>query len=1011
MGEILYYIFIFPLESLLSFCLNSLHSFTHSYGLSIILLSLLVNLVLLKLTHIGEAKATKVSTLKSICDAKISEFKRVFKGAELQSYINTLYDQKHYHPIYALSGLSGLALQVPFFIAVLFLLQDFEGIKGVGFFGISDLSLPDGLLFGLNILPFIMCILSLVNVTLSVKIPNESYQASIAKNRSAFTQGVIISLIFLALLYQMPSALVLYWSTNVVFSLIRSLWGDSLLSMQFRRFWNFLGFANDNFSLNPQNEVPLKNSKKLDFFILRKPLKIAIIALSAIMAIGLCITFALMLYSKDNMQTGNLILKEPGTAQIHFAKWDFLLRSKSIANIESANVEWDKSIDTSHIKIFSVVNRYVEFGGSKTVVNRGDYMGQISYTMNFMPLLKSLFKCYFGILGVVFGIYLLFCLVMRFQAYSESNAKIYRNTTIYATVCIAFLICVFTPYQLYSTDITQFDSSQTYATLSALFGAFLLISFVVIYSTSFIPKRFSNIVAFILSLTLLIGLVYSFILVGDYGAMDRFILEYPPPNVENKIKQIIEFAIVLILGIALVIFTLKKLKIVLQITLATLFIISSINTTKIIAKHTEFTKTTQAIQSDKSKNPYEYELFSYSKTDKNIVVLVLDMFSGSHMPYILEQFPQFKTQLDGFILFDNAISSSNGTVYSMPSISGGEYYTIHNMNRRGDNRTQSIRNSYKSIGLSFANAGYMVGYYLMLKIQGRSELLEESKIFWLDKNESFESYFLENHPHLNVDEDFSISKILSFGLFKFVPELLKGKIYNGGFWLQQYTIDNRSIINNIASFYAPTHIGNTNATKPTFKFIHSLMTHFPFGIHYNNEQCNYLSDGSILKKLYEQDRYSYQHLDTEICAISFIIHYIQWLKNEGIYDNTQIFIVSDHAGIDGINFLSPRKIGPDVLFLFKDFNTKGELKIDSRLMGNYDAASIFCENLPNGCPNVPKNILKNYPQNREIIHARPDGFNQYKPNQWIISKTYKVKGNIYEPENWIDISNEIQNIK
>ncbi len=60
------------------------------------------------------------------------------------------------------------------------------------------------------------------------------------------------------------------------------------------------------------------------------------------------------------------------------------------------------------------------------------------------------------------------------------------------------------------------------------------------------------------------------------------------------------------------------------------------------------------------------------------------MFSGSHTPYILEQFPEFKTQLDGFTLFPNAISSSNATLYSMPSIIGGEHYTIYNMNKRKD---------------------------------------------------------------------------------------------------------------------------------------------------------------------------------------------------------------------------------------------------------------------------------------------------------------------------------------
>ena len=243
-------------------------------------------------------------------------------------------------------------------------------------------------------------------------------------------------------------------------------------------------------------------------------------------------------------------------------------------------------------------------------------------------------------------------------------------------------------------------------------------------------------------------------------------------------------------------------------------------------------------------------------------------------------------------------------------------------------------------------------------------------------------------------------------------------------WLQDIRkVDKGTVISNLATFYATTHIGNTNAVKPTFKFIHTMMTHAPFGIYINNQQCDYLSDKTIWENTnphisaMKYGKYSYQHFDTELCALTYLAYYIQWLKDEGIYDNTQILIVSDHAGDDSINTpkLSPRTIGADTIFLFKDFKERGNLKIDSRLMANYDIASIFCENLPNGCPNVPPNILKNYPQDREIIHARPDDdFNRHKPNLWLIDGAYKVRGNIYDPKNWIDISDEkygIVNVK
>ncbi len=74
-------------------------------------------------------------------------------------------------------------------------------------------------------------------------------------------------------------------------------------------------------------------------------------------------------------------------------------------------------------------------------------------------------------------------------------------------------------------------------------------------------------------------------------------------------------------------------------------------------------------------------------------------------------------------------------------------------------------------------------------------------------------------------------------------------------------------------------------------------------------------------------------------------------------------------------------------------------------MVNYDIATIFCDNLKNGCKNVQPNILKNYPKNREIINFRvPSTAFDYHPNNWwIIHQAYKIKGNIYEKNSYEEL--------
>lgn len=205
----LYDIFIFPLEGLLSLLLDFLYSLTHSFGLAIILLSLCVNLFLLKLFFIADRAALDNENKKQRLDIKIAEFKRVFKGWERYAYIRTLYRQNHYHPIHALKALFGLILQIPFFLAVLNLLEFHSPqISHLSFWLIEDLSKPDSLLFGFNLLPLLMSALTLWNVFIS------------SKSR---LQGVIITLLFLILLYKMPSALLLYWTTSMAFALLKTL--------------------------------------------------------------------------------------------------------------------------------------------------------------------------------------------------------------------------------------------------------------------------------------------------------------------------------------------------------------------------------------------------------------------------------------------------------------------------------------------------------------------------------------------------------------------------------------------------------------------------------------------------------------------------------------------------------------------------------------------------------------------------------------------------------------------
>ena len=614
---------------------------------------------------------------------------------------------------------------------------------------------------------------------------------------------------------------------------------------------------------------------------------------------------------------------------------------------------------------------------------------------------------------------------------SATRVKIAESSTIYckiahyAIACIAFLICVFNPYALYATDVTQFDSTQTLPTLCALFGTFLITSFIAIYATSFIPKKFAKIPALIFSLTLFIGLIYSFILVGDYGVMDRFYFDKNPfvyDSTEPLIRQSQVFVIVVTIGALVVIISFRWLIVAMRVILLTLFVVSSVDAYHIIAQRT-------------SAKEVVDRFFSYSKSEKNIVVIMLDMFNGTHTPYILEQFPHFKAKLDGFTLFPNAISSANLTMPTIATLMGGEHYTAINMNRRAQNLAKEIDSAFINTANAFVRGGFSVN--LMSPVGTSAKIVQRQMLDgatitdygtqqFVDFYAKSEGFFDEVVKMRGFSLRFDTIQLLLYGIFKFSPEFYaRSAIYNNGFWhfprTQRAKSHSLTAINYASNFYAFTRKIDAESTKPTFKFLYSPMTHGPYGAYFDGNKCDFFTpktawDDYPHKKISQNPLYSiyksyYQHYDSEACALKYLADFVENLKRAGIYDNTQIFVVSDHGGNDNINFPLPNdndknNIRPDVILLFKDFGAKGALRADKRLMANYDIPSIFCANLPNGCPSVGKNILSHYPQNREIIHSAVFHWILYnnKPSEWIISKAYKVRGNdIYKAENWEEV--------
>ena len=210
----LYTILFRPFELLIGKIFILLEGLIPSHGVSLILLSIVVSTIVLPLTLLVERFQQKERDVQMAMKPKIDEFKSVYKGYERYLYVNEVYRRHNYHPVYALRGLLGLLILIPFFIGAYSVLSHYTGIKDVGFLFLRDLGSPDHLLpFGINLLPFVMTGANLLSgYVYGTKI-------SLQENINI----IAIALLFLVILYTSPSGLLLYWTCNNLYSLAKNL--------------------------------------------------------------------------------------------------------------------------------------------------------------------------------------------------------------------------------------------------------------------------------------------------------------------------------------------------------------------------------------------------------------------------------------------------------------------------------------------------------------------------------------------------------------------------------------------------------------------------------------------------------------------------------------------------------------------------------------------------------------------------------------------------------------------
>ena len=216
MLDFIYTLFIAPLEFGMDKALSWGYEISGNWGWAIIIMSIVVNTVILPIYLKAEHWQEEERSIRKSFENDEAMIKRTFKGQERFAMITTMHRQAGYSPLLTLRSSIGFFLQIPFFFAAYHLLSHFEPLQGISFLGLTDLSKPDELFkigdFAINVMPILMTIINIASALI--------YTQNLT-NRDKY-QLYGMAAIFLVLLYNAASGLVLYWTFNNIYSLAKN---------------------------------------------------------------------------------------------------------------------------------------------------------------------------------------------------------------------------------------------------------------------------------------------------------------------------------------------------------------------------------------------------------------------------------------------------------------------------------------------------------------------------------------------------------------------------------------------------------------------------------------------------------------------------------------------------------------------------------------------------------------------------------------------------------------------
>ncbi len=425
-----------------------------------------------------------------------------------------------------------------------------------------------------------------------------------------------------------------------------------------------------------------------------------------------------------------------------------------------------------------------------------------------------------------------------------------------------------------------------------------------------------------------------------------------------------------------------------------------------------------------------------SKTGENVVVIMMDRAISGYIPYMFHEKPELQEQFAGFTYYPNTISFGGSTNFGSPALYGGYEYTPTEINKRAEESLESKQNeALKVMPVIFNQEGFKVtvcdptyaGYSWIPDLSIYDDYPEIHKYITLGK------YSLSTEVTSQQEEHILNRNFFCYSIFKISPVVCQPALYGQGTYNEPDAIGGQirfglsqssGVSTTFQSAYAvlknlPQITDITEQKENTFVMLSNDTTHSPTLL----KEPEYEPANTVDNTAYDtahQDRFLLDgrqlHMETETQMMHYQVNmagmlqlgkWLDYLRENDVYDNTRIIIVADHGyylkQFDDMFFEGIDLMAYNPLLMVKDFNSK-EFTTDDRFMTNADVPTLatngLIDNPVNPFTGKAVNSNAKLGSKQYIILSREWDTSINNGNTFMESGWLSVQGNIFDTSSW-----------